>query len=457
MLNLLRAHSHPLAFMILGTLTFAMAGCMTHRVASEQRLTNAPGKYEPNETIWPTRYTAMNRQIADAMNRSAVIKIKPNDALTTILLGETHDALEHDHALEYSNAVPAGQGVIRMTTWTPSDIVNGTRMEFHEWLGEADAQASLQIWQDFADGKIEAIDTDEILVPSLYLLDPPPDKPSLGLAIFLNGYGATRHFIGGAEALRERGWHVLIVPSISLGIALANMPTPVVERYDFEDGPAWFATEFENKNRSTYRQIQLDEIGALVARAHDDRLAVTAYAVEAALAYLAEYRPDVPQHPRILLAISLGALMAPPMVARIGGVDAAVIVTGGANLFGLIKESQYELATLLMGNITRIEYPDSVENDYLIESHLDPWRTSQVLRETPLLVIQSSNDDAVPSEYGELLWELLGRPDRLESNLNHVGVLASLGWHIDWIVDWIETQVPLSSRSPKQSTDSNFQ
>lgn len=443
--------------MIFGALTLAMTSCMTHRMASEQRLVNAPSNYDADETIWPTRYTAMNQQIADAMNRSTMIEIKPDDALTTILLGETHDALERDHALQYGKAVPAGQGVIRMTTWTPSDIVNGTRMEFHEWLGEADAQASLQIWKDYADEKIDAIDVEEILVPSLYLLDPPRDKPNLGLAIFLNGYGATRHFIGGAEKLRERGWHVLIVPSISLGIALANMPTPVVERYDFEEGPAWFATQFEHKNKSTYHQIQLDEIGKLVARTHDDRLAVTAYAVEAALAYLAEYRPDVPQHPRILLAISLGALMAPPMVARIGGIDAAVIVTGGANLFGLIKNSQYELATLLMGNITRIKYPDSVESDYLIESHLDPWKTAEVLREIPLLMIQSSNDDAVPSEYGELLWELLGRPDRLESNLNHVGVLASLGWHIDWIIDWIENQVPSSTRSHKQPTDSNFQ
>jgi len=190
-----------------------------------------------------------------------------------------------------------------------------------------------------------------------------------------------------------------------------------------------------------------DMIGRQIAALTDDVIASSAYAAEGVYLYLAEHRPELLGGPFVLSGFSAGSLVVPAIVARLSEmdsppqVDAVVLVGSGADLFALGRDS-----SLTNGGMTVRFGKDKPDRSFLSRVHdsyrrnvvLDPVVTAERMRDLHVLQVHASRDGWVPAECGELLYERLGKPDRLTVYTGHVGLFFRLGLYDDFIADWID-------------------
>ena len=147
-----------------------------------------------------------------------------------------------------------------------------------------------------------------------------------------------------------------------------------------------------------------DEGATRLARRIDDHLSDRAYALEAMIKYLEVERPELLVGPRVVVGMSAGAIALPTAVARIGPVDAAVLIGGGENVAQIVTSSP-----LLSGHVELVEtLVDDSDPKHLVirnvsckdptkrrnfveqvlqESKLDPHHTAAVLCGTPVLMM----------------------------------------------------------------------
>ena len=85
---------------------------------------------------------------------------------------------------------------------------------------------------------------------------------------------------------------------------------------------------------------------------------------------------------------------------------------------------------------------ERVRDDYLARSTVDPYATAPLLASRPVLVVQAERDGIVRREFGDLLWERLGRPERWMGNYGHLLLIYFLSDHAEEIADWVEAAVP---------------
>jgi hypothetical protein len=192
--------------------------------------------------------------------------------------------------------------------------------------------------------------------------------------------------------------------------------------------------------------MDLDALGAQIALAVDDALAGGAYSAESVLGYVKSQRPDLQGIPIVVIGFSAGALAAPTAVARVRDqIDAVVLIGGGCDLFMLSQGSVF-----IDGGI-RIrcgeekvskETLDRIDDAYLRASRLDPYYTAPLLRGIPVLQVHATSDDWVPYKGGEILYERLGRPDRLSIAGGHQMLFYFLPGQAKKIADWVESAVP---------------
>jgi hypothetical protein len=138
----------------------------------------------------------------------------------------------------------------------------------------------------------------------------------------------------------------------------------------------------------------------------DDHLSDRAYALEAMIKYLEVERPEILVGPRVVVGMSAGAIALPAAVARIGPVDAAVLIGGGENVAQIITSSplfngHIELVETLVDNsdpmhlvISNTPCKNSNKRRKFIErvlqeSKLDPHHTAAVLYGTPVLMLHA--------------------------------------------------------------------
>lgn len=191
---------------------------------------------------------------------------------------------------------------------------------------------------------------------------------------------------------------------------------------------------------------QIEPVGRAIAAETDEALASNAYAVEAVLDYLNKERPDIAPKanhiPVVIVGMSAGALAAPAAAVRVQDqIDAVVLVGGGADLFRISQES-----SLTDGGIEvyrgRSRAPRStreqIDAAYLKATRLDPYHTAPLLAGLPVLQVHAAWDGWVPEETGELLYQRLGRPDRMVFQGGHSTLFLFLPRHADEIMDWIE-------------------
>lgn len=265
----------------------------------------------------------------------------------------------------------------------------------------------------------------------IQLAEPKPEAlrngKSAGLIVHIAGLGSIEYEQPLLDELRERGWTVL------------RIETPSV----------WW---YESPPYRIDRESDITPTAHRLAMVIDDLVAETAYAAEAALEYLARERPAISQSPMVMVGCSAGSLASPAVVARLPGkFDAAVLVSGGANL---LKLSQ--MSDLTDGGI-QLVWTDPVGNaaqrnhlydEFLAASQLDPFRTSIAMRSMPVLMVQAAFDTTVQASGGDLLWECLGRPERWTFPGGHRMLFWRLHDHVKPIAEWVDKHAKVIRKVP---------
>ncbi len=240
-----------------------------------------------------------------------------------------------------------------------------------------------------------------------------------GLAIYLASIMLiSREEQAFIRCLQRRGWNVVaITPAVNL-----------------------FAKERRGEEWNAY---QLAQQAGMMAREIDNGLAETAYATEAVLAYLESSEPAYLRGPRIVVGASAGALATPAVIKRLGGIDAAVYIGGGAHLPEIVLESSMRIyRPRIKGKVAdRNDSLSRLKELALKRSQMDPLKVAPALPPIPTLLLTAEFDRVVPSSTGELLYEALGRPERWRYPLGHIALFLNLPLQASRVIDWIEEAV----------------
>lgn len=268
--------------------------------------------------------------------------------------------------------------------------------------------------------------------------------PPKGIALVKHGLGGTEYTRPIERELLRRGWVVISSEGLSWGFER-------VERALEEDSSVRAGTSQSAGTRSAAapkpKAMTVDEAATTFAQG-SQLFADIAYAWEAALAYTEGKCEVVAGKPVVYVGFSFGGIVGPTVVARLGDrVKASVLAGAGANLMGIASESDIDgLDLMLAGPDGKRIVPgtpryDEVSELYLQKAAWDSYNTAPLLKGRPVLLVQGRSDTTVPSYYGELLWERLGRPERWSAWYGHPLLIYFIGDHRSEIVDWLERHV----------------
>ncbi len=234
----------------------------------------------------------------------------------------------------------------------------------------------------------------------------------------LSGATYTRSVI---NELRDRGW---VVVESSLGFGVAGV----------------------GEDRDARSDSDLDRYGARIGEITNERLSEWAYGCEAMVQMVREERPHLEGKPVLVLGFSAGAIGAPTVAARLGEqVKGIVLVGGGVDIARIAQTSSlsdFGLGVSFNGERLKGDHLDRLSAAYLKTATLDSFHTASTLRHTPALMLQAADDDIVPVQTGQTLYELMGRPERWVLDGGHVALFLQLGWFDTQIADWVDGHVP---------------
>ncbi|MEM9064259.1 MAG: prolyl oligopeptidase family serine peptidase [Planctomycetota bacterium] len=245
----------------------------------------------------------------------------------------------------------------------------------------------------------------------------PAEEPK-GLLLIVPGMlGTPAGLIDGfTTALMARGWSIL---------RMMAHPSRFTEHIEFRVDP------------------ESDQDAAFLASVLTDRAAEAAYAATDAIRHAATLDPRLDGLPVAAFGISGGAMILPTILARQPELyDAAVISAGGANFFQVNHDSSY---ARWIGAFS-VEFPSGATREdelefsrrYLRAAPLDSYHTARTLTDLRILMIHGSKDEAVPAYLGDLLWERLGKPERMVSNVGHELLFLSLPLRFVRVMDWLD-------------------
>ncbi|GMV26139.1 MAG: hypothetical protein AMXMBFR58_21700 [Phycisphaerae bacterium] len=393
--------------------------------------------------------------------------------------------------------------------WLTSRTLEGTRSDRERTieLPESEAEAPGVVPPPFEFMDAPTLEANSA-VPELHLRSgmairfPPttvPRKPYTGVVLHLNAMFGNEYEVRTLDVFRQRGWAVIdlkptsqILPPVPPqwhGVIrdAARRRSQMIARIctDITGSPRYNATSLDDYRRVAEkfqahplasdveylsRVIERCRSGAYiasspdtypqiaehVARELDQAQAGSAYACEAVLDYVAKHRPDLAGLPVALIGFSAGGLAAPTSAARIHDqIDAVVIIGGGADCFTASQRSVFSNGGITIRTTAdepMEERPLSlrqireISRRYLAASKLDPYHTAPRLASLPVLLVTGSDDTWVPAECGDLLWERLGRPPRLEISAGHELLFYFLPDKAHFIAQWVEDNVRRSTR-----------
>ncbi len=264
--------------------------------------------------------------------------------------------------------------------------------------------------------------------------------PPKGIALVKHGLGGLEYTRPVANELLERGWLVIESEGLSWGFERVER---ALEEEDRES-----RGQSAGSGRTTKpKPMSPDEASTAFAQGAQ-LFADIAYSWEAALAFVERKCPAVAGKPVAYVGMSFGGIVGPTVVARLGDrVKATVLAGAGANLMGIASESDIDgLDLALVGADGKRIMPGSAECRTISEMYLqkaawDSYNTAPFLVGRPVLLVQGRSDTTVPSRYGELLWERLGKPERWSAWYGHPLLIYFIGDHRKEIVDWLERHV----------------
>lgn len=262
--------------------------------------------------------------------------------------------------------------------------------------------------------------------------------PPKGIALVKHGLGGLEYTRPVANELLGRGWLVIESEGLSWGFERVER---ALEEEDLE-------SRGQGSGRTTKpKPMSPDEASTAFAQGAQ-LFADIAYSWEAALAFVERKCPAAAGKPVVYVGMSFGGIVGPTVVARLGDrVKATVLAGAGANLMGIAGESDIDGLDLeLVGADGKRIRPGSAEYRTISELYLqkaawDSYNTAPFLVGQPVLLVQGRSDTTVPSRYGELLWERLGRPERWSAWYGHPLLIYFIGDHRKEIVDWLERHV----------------
>ena len=89
----------------------------------------------------------------------------------------------------------------------------------------------------------------------------------------------------------------------------------------------------------------------------------------------------------------------------------------------------------------------TLEDAYLRQASLDSYHTAKALHGKPVLILQATQDLAVPSPLGDTLLQRLStaesKPERELLPGGHEALFAALPMQFPRILDWIDKHVPV--------------
>jgi fermentation-respiration switch protein FrsA (DUF1100 family) len=406
---------------VLGLISLLLVcpSCAWYAPAAGDRFT-ARATSLPEASLWPARATHRLEDIIRLAPRMFSIRVRYEELVDGRLVTSAK-ALPAD-AAEYSRIY--GRGIIRTyrpagSETDPANRTISTGMRFYSGV-EVDPGEPLAAPSNVGiapgSGRMASRPWVVNLRGTWMRLDEPLDGPARGLIVHLTSYGGYQYERPILQELRARGWAVLWVDSSTV--------RPETHRVDVDPADVVPAAQ---------------QIAAQI----DDRVAEIAYAVEAGLEYIARERSHIPLSPLVVTAYSAGALAAPTVVALMPDrVDGAVLVGGGANLLEIAQRS-----TLTDGGLKLVwkhGVPSSGDRQRLFDAYLknvrlDPYWTALALRDKPVLVLHAIFDRIVPAANGDLLYERLGRPARVNFMLGHGLLFYRLPNQTQIIADFVDT------------------
>jgi len=269
------------------------------------------------------------------------------------------------------------------------------------------------------------------------------------------------------SVLIERTWMAYYDPDpaverrglIVLCPGLFGVPEPVNDRFTElcqRDGWAVLRllappSRFTERTRFPVRQDDLDAAAKRLADELGQRAAEVAYAVQAGVQHVHTLRPDLADESHVLVGMSGGAMAGPTVYALQPDTFDAVVLIGGGSNFLLINEysnySSWVRAIMLdfqgpaPRGEERAQLMAELSNRYLEHAPLDGFHLAAMLHDKPVLMLQGSNDQAVPSRYGDQLWERLGKPERWMFQAGHELLFLTLNGYTPQILRWLDEHV----------------
>lgn len=237
---------------------------------------------------------------------------------------------------------------------------------------------------------------------------------------------------------------------------LFGVPEPVNDRFvELCQQDGWAVLRMlAHPSRFTERvrfPIDIEDLGGSAQRIADElgqRAAETAYAAQAGVRQVHKLRPDLVDQSHVLVGMSGGAIAGPTVHALEPDLyDAAVLVAGGANFLLINEGSNYASWVQAMdldwgeANLTGTEEREALaklSREYLARAPLDGYHVAELLKDKPVLVLQGSSDKAVPSHFGDVLWEKLGKPDRWVFPAGHELLFLTLNNMTPNMLRWID-------------------
>jgi dienelactone hydrolase len=414
-----------------------VSGCATYAPAAADRTFSASAAPATGDrSLWPARVMDKLREIIEIAPDVLSVRVRYD----TVDGGRLVKSPRRLPSKETQHSLLCGRGIIRTYNATPepghaSDRVASIGMCFFtgvEGKLAADAKAPGKSAPKKRNTTVKGEeDNGNPWVVNLrgtwMRLDYPTSGESpRGLILHLTSFGGYEYEKPVLEELRSRGWAVLWVDSSTV------------------------------KPETTKVEVNADdprEAAKRIAGNIDERVSEIAYAAEAGLDYIHKYRPEIPTTPLVVTGYSAGSLATPTTVALLGDqVDAAVLVGSGCNLLEISQRSALTDGGLkLVWNHTPTpEQRQRLNDEYLIASHLDPYWTAAALTRKPVLMLHATLDKIVPADCGELLYQRLNRPERVNFFLGHELLFLRLPAHADLIANWIDDTMAMQNRERTQ-------
>lgn len=249
-----------------------------------------------------------------------------------------------------------------------------------------------------------------------------------------------------APGVAFRGYVVALRPIAGRAYTVSTLRRLSEEGWQVVESGLNLGRRFSGELSDAATETDVATVGKATATEVDESLAELAYGVEAVLQRLDADRGGTGKPPVLMVGFSGGALATPTVAARLDTrVVGAVIVGGGVDICRIMQTStlaDYGLALKRGGKIIGGEDFERLNKVYLDATALDPVKTAPALSRVPVLMLHAAEDQIVPVQTGERLYELLRRPERWVFDIGHELMFWRLSGYSGDIARWVREHVP---------------